>query len=79
MLANLLDPEVIIFGGHFAILQKYMADAVAAEMRSRVLGGSVMACRLEFSTLGFEAPALGAAHAGIDSLINDPTLVLVTD
>ncbi len=77
VLANLLDPEVIIFGGHFAALQKYMSDAVVTEMRSRVLGGAVMACRLEFSTLGFEAPALGAAHAGIDTLINDPTLVLV--
>jgi len=75
MLANLLDPEVIIFGGHFAALQKYMEPAVTAEMRSRTLGGALMACRLEFSTLGFEAPALGAAYAGIDTLINDPTLV----
>ena len=79
VLANLLDPEVIIFGGHFAALQKYVADAVSSEMRSRVLGGEVMACRIEFSTLGFEAPALGAAHAGIDTLINDPTLVLVAE
>ena len=77
VLANLLDPEVIIFGGHFAALQKYIAKAVTAEMRSRVLGGDVMACRVEYSTLGFEAPALGAAHAGIDALINDPTLVAV--
>ena len=76
VLANLLDPEVIIFGGHFTALQKYMIDAVTVEMRSRVLGGAAMACRLEFSTLGFEAPALGAAHAGIDALINDPTLVV---
>ncbi len=75
VLANLLDPEVIIFGGHFAALQKYIAEPVTVEMRSRVLGGAVMACRLEFSTLGFEAPALGAAHAGIDTLVNDPTLV----
>ncbi|QNK82283.1 ROK family transcriptional regulator [Nakamurella sp. PAMC28650] len=78
VLANLLDPEVIIFGGHFAALQRYIEEAVTAEMRSRVLGGAVMACRLEFSTLGFEAPALGAAHAGIDTLINDPTLVVVS-
>ena len=77
VLANLLDPEVIIFGGHFAALQHYLAPAVQTEMRSRVLGGDVMACRIEFSTLGFEAPALGAAHAGIDALINDPTLVAV--
>jgi len=77
VLANLLDPEVIIFGGHFSALQKYIQDAVTIEMRSRVLGGAVMACRLEFSTLGFEAPALGAAHSGIDMLISDPTLVLV--
>lgn len=79
VLANLLDPEVIIFGGHFAVLQKHIEEAVATEMRSRVLGGAAMACRLEFSTLGFEAPALGAAHAGIDSLINDPTLVLAPE
>ncbi len=77
VLANLLDPEVIIFGGHFAALQRYLQDAVTAEMRSRVLGGAVMACRVEFSTLGFEAPAMGAAHAGIDALINDPSLVTV--
>lgn len=77
VLANLLDPEVIIFGGHFAALQRYLAPAVETEMRSRVLGGDVMACRVEFSTLGFEAPALGAAHAGIDALINDPSLVAV--
>lgn len=75
VLANLLDPEVIIFGGHFAALQKYIQEAVTDEMRSRVLCGPVMACRLAFSTLGFEAPALGAAHAGIDTLINDPWLV----
>lgn len=75
VLANMLDPEVIIFGGHFAALQQFMSAAVTTEMRSRVLGGDVMACRVEFSTLGFEAPALGAAHAGIDALINDPTLV----
>lgn len=77
VLANLLDPEVIIFGGHFAALQRFLAPAVEAEMRSRVLGGDVMSCRVEFSTLGFEAPALGAAHAGIDALINDPSLVAV--
>ena len=77
VLANMLDPEVIIFGGHFSALQQYISAAVTTEMRSRVLGGDVMACRIEFSTLGFEAPALGAAHAGIDALINDPTLVAV--
>jgi predicted NBD/HSP70 family sugar kinase len=77
VLANILDPEVIIFGGHFAALQQFMSAAVNTEIRSRVLGGDVMACRVEFSTLGFEAPALGAAHAGIDTLINDPTLVAV--
>ena len=78
VLANMLDPEVIIFGGHFAALQQFIGAAATTEMRSRVLGGDVMACRVEFSTLGFEAPALGAAHAGIDALINDPTLVAVT-
>ncbi len=75
VLANVLDPEVLIFGGHFAVLQRYMVQALTREMSSRVLGGSISACRVEFSTLGFDAPAIGAAHAG--SMINDPTSVAV--
>jgi len=46
---------------------------VVAELRSRVLAGPAL-CRLEFSALGFEAASLGAAHAGIEQLIADPTL-----
>jgi len=47
---------------------------VLAELRARVLAGPAAICRLEFSELGLEAASLGAAHAGIEQLIADPTL-----
>ncbi|GGL96523.1 ROK family protein [Nakamurella endophytica] len=76
VLANVLDPEVIILGGYFAELQEWLRPAVTAEMAARVVA-EPQACRLEFSLLGFEAPAIGAAHAGIDLLVGDPSLVAV--
>ncbi|WP_196073343.1 ROK family protein [Nakamurella alba] len=74
LLANVLDPEVIILGGHFAALQRYLGPAVRTEMRERVVA-EPQTVRVEFSEFGSEAPALGAAHAGIDLLVGDPTLV----
>jgi hypothetical protein len=47
---------------------------VIAELRARLLAGPAAMCRVEFSELGFEAASLGAAHAGIEQLIADPTL-----
>jgi predicted NBD/HSP70 family sugar kinase len=74
LLANVLDPEVIILGGHFAMLQSYLRPTLLAEMQSRVVA-EPKSVRVEFSEFGPDAPALGAAHSGIDQLVGDPTLV----
>jgi hypothetical protein len=42
-----------------------------------VLAGPASLCRLEFSELGLEAASLGAAHAGVEQLIADPTLARI--
>lgn len=74
ILANVLNPDTIVLGGHYPALRAYLEEPVLTELRSRVLALPAAMCRVEFSTLGFEAASLGAAHAGIEQLIADPTL-----
>jgi len=74
ILANVLNPDTIVLGGHYPAVRKYLEEPVLAELRARVLAGPAALGRLEFSQLGFEAASLGAAHAGIEQLIADPTL-----
>ncbi|MFU8851818.1 ROK family transcriptional regulator [Micromonospora sp. SL1-18] len=66
ILANLLDPQVIVVGGHFAALAPWLLPAARAELAARALapGG----CRLEASTLGSAATALGGATAALAPL-----------
>ena len=77
ILANVLNPDTIVLGGHFPALREYLRAPVLAELRARVLAGPAALGRLEFSELGFEAASLGAAHAGIEQVIADPTLAMV--
>ncbi|MGS0684858.1 ROK family protein [Nakamurella sp. GG22] len=74
VLANVLNPDTIVLGGHYPALRKYLEEPVLAELRARVIAGPDAQWRLEFSELGLEAASLGAAHAGIEQLIADPTL-----
>ncbi len=75
VLANILNPDTFVLGGHYSVLRKYFEQPVLSELKSRLLAGSVS--RVEFSDLKFEAASLGAAHAGIAQLIADPTLARV--
>ena len=74
VLANVLNPDTIVLGGHYPALRKYLEEPVLAELRARVIAGPGRRWRLEFSELGLEAASLGAAHAGIEQMIADPTL-----
>ena len=75
VLANILNPDTFVLGGHFSVLRDYYREPALAELRSRLLAGS--GSRVEFSDLEFEAASLGAAHAGIAQLMADPTLARI--
>jgi len=75
ILANIFNPEVIVFGGYFAALSRFLEVPLRNEMYPRVIAPDGGGCRIEFSTLGFEAAALGGAHAGIHWVMADPSLV----
>ena len=74
ILANVLNPDTIVLGGHYPAVRDYLERTVVTALRSRVLALPAAMCRVVFSELGFEAAALGAAHVGIEQLISDPTL-----
>ncbi|WP_233624955.1 ROK family transcriptional regulator [Actinoplanes sp. ATCC 53533] len=68
MLAELLDPQVVVLGGSFAALARWLLPAVEAELASRVAVPGDPGCRVTASTLHPDAAALGGAMLALDRL-----------
>ncbi|GAA3957585.1 xylose repressor [Amorphoplanes auranticolor] len=66
MLAELLDPQVVVLGGSFATLAPWLLPAVEAELASRAPGD--IGCRVTASTLHPDGAALGGAMLALDRL-----------
>ena len=60
ILANLLDPEVVVLGGYFVPLARWLLPAAEAELHARSVSAED-ARRIVASTLGRGAAATGAA------------------
>jgi len=75
VLVNVVNPGVLVLGGWFAVLGRYLVDAVTAELTARVLGPEMAGARVALSTLGFTAAVRGGAHLALDAVFSDPTLV----
>jgi predicted NBD/HSP70 family sugar kinase len=69
---NLLSLETIVLGGHFAPITPWLAPAIGAELRSRVLGGPAAVPSLVPSSLGPDAAVRGAAATQLRRVIADP-------
>lgn len=68
VLANLLDPDVVVLGGYYIPLAPWLVTRAEEEMRRRVIAPGGGGCRLEVSALGYGAAALGAAARMLDSV-----------
>ncbi len=77
VLINLVNPQVVLLGGYFAVLGRFLMEPMAAELRARVFGPDLAGARIELSTLGFTAAVRGGAHVALESVFDDPTLVPV--
>ncbi|WP_431934412.1 ROK family transcriptional regulator [Micromonospora sp. RP3T] len=64
VLVDLLDPEVVVVSGHLATLAPWLLPAARAELATRTLAPPA-GVRLEASTLGSAASALGGATAAL--------------
>ncbi|TDC39837.1 ROK family transcriptional regulator [Micromonospora sp. KC213] len=65
ILANLLNPQVVTMGGHFAVLAPWLLPAARAELHARALAPAAGGCQLVASRLGATATALGGATVAL--------------
>jgi predicted NBD/HSP70 family sugar kinase len=72
---NLLSPQAIVLGGHFAPMTQWLAPVISSELSTRVLGGNGAVPPVLSSSLGAEAAMRGAAATQLRRLLADPTLV----
>jgi predicted NBD/HSP70 family sugar kinase len=77
VLINLFNPRVVLLGGYFAVLGRFLLEPMAAELRARVFAPDLAGARIVLSTLGFTAAVRGGAYVALESVFDDPTLVPV--
>ncbi|GIF15417.1 ROK family protein [Actinoplanes teichomyceticus] len=65
LLVNLLSPEVIVLGDHFATLAEWLIPAAEAELNRHT---SIRGTRITASGLGLHAAALGGAVSHLDQV-----------
>lgn len=68
IVANLLNPEVVVLGGYYVKLAPWIVARAEQEMLSRSIAPGGGGCRLVVSALGYGAAALGAAARVLDSV-----------
>ena len=68
LLANILNPEVVILGGYYVQLAPWLLPAAHEEMAERAVAPDTGGLRLVASALGTDAAAAGAAAHVLDSV-----------
>jgi predicted NBD/HSP70 family sugar kinase len=79
VLINVFDPQVLVLGGYFAELGRFLLEPMRAELEARVFGPDLAGARVVLSSLGFTAAARGGAHVALESVFDDPTAVPTAD
>ncbi|WP_217144199.1 ROK family transcriptional regulator [Streptomyces sp. AC627_RSS907] len=69
---NLLDPQSVVLGGALAGLAPWLLPSLRDELARRTAGP---ACPVSVSQLGPRGPLLGAAHAVVRAVLDDPAVV----
>lgn len=68
ILANLVNPEVVILGGYYVPLAPWLLPAAEQALRDGTLAPAAGGCQLVASTLGHSAAAIGGAAGVLDSV-----------
>ncbi|GAA4925061.1 ROK family protein [Actinoplanes utahensis] len=68
LLANLVNPEIIVLGDHYAALAEWILPAAEAELARNTLAPAAGGARLTTSALGLHAAALGGAVSHLDRI-----------
>ncbi|HEU4947682.1 MAG TPA: ROK family transcriptional regulator [Kribbella sp.] len=75
ILVNVLNPDVLVLGGYFAALGRWLTEPLEKAIREQVIAPDAGGCRVVRSELGFAAAIRGGAQISLDRVFIDPTLV----
>lgn len=75
MLANALNPGLIVLSGYLGEVGAWIQDEVEVEVARGVLAPDSGGTRVALSTIGFSAAVRGGAAVAIEHVYEDPTLV----
>ena len=75
ILVNILNPDVLVLGGYFAVLGPWLKEPLEKAIRDRVIAPDGGGCRVVRSELGFTAAVRGGAQISLDQVFVDPTLI----
>ena len=76
VLANVLNPSVIVVGGYFAALAEWLLPHAQTELNRLSITGDRSPCSIVASSLGFGAACRGAAHLIATELIARPQRIM---
>lgn len=71
-LVNTFNPQLVVLGGLFGRIHPYITRTMTGELDRRVLPASRAMLAVVPSTLGVDAPLIGAAELAFDPLLADP-------
>ncbi|MER7753833.1 ROK family transcriptional regulator [Kitasatospora sp. NPDC097643] len=76
LLADILNPRLLVLGGHFAFFGEHLIDTVTAQVRELVMAPDAGGCEIVLSELGLAGTARGGALLALDAVYQDPTAVM---
>lgn len=76
LLADILNPRLLVLGGHFAYFGEHLIDAVTAQVHELVMAPDAGGCEIVLSQLGLAGTARGGALLSLDAVYQDPTAVM---
>lgn len=68
ILANVVNPELVLLGGYFVPLAAWLLPTAEAELAARAIAPDAGGCRLAVSELALDAAAVGAAARVLDTV-----------
>lgn len=71
-LVNVLNPQLVVLGGLFQRIYPFVEPALRREVQRLALRPSAAVVTMASSSLGVDAPLLGAAELAFERLLDDP-------
>ena len=71
-IVNILNPELVVLGGRLSASYPFVRSTLEAELDRRVLRASRRIMHVVTTSLGADAPLMGAAELAFEPLLADP-------